>query len=218
MLDWTQRLVRIDKSEFGSGVLVRRGERVFLLTAGHVMDEGQWTVETNWIVGDQVVSFATGKPQAFYSVTEDFAWSEIDLRSIARQVRSDDKLKEKGPDIRVYDGPLDRPVERSMPYVFAAWKAAEFVTGARWLVRDPIFELWMEYVGVELESKMLMFKPNDGHRGHANYAGCSGAPIAGADGLIVALVVRGHPKENPEFILGVPLDDKERYLGNPPSK
>lgn len=220
MLDWTQRLVRIDEHDgnhMGSGLLVQRDDRYFLLTACHVVQEGKWAIESNWVVDDKALSFGVTDPQVTYSKSEDFAWSELDMRRIAKQIQSDEKLKDKKVELNVYRGPLDAPLDRKMSYGFATWKAAEFVEGPRWLVRDPVFELAMEYVGVEPETKLLAFIPNHGHKGHKHYKGCSGAPIAGVDGRIVALVVRGHPKENPTAILGVPLHDKESMLGDRPS-
>lgn len=216
MLNFTQRLIRVDDhdgDETASGLLVTRYNRVFLLTAGHVLKEGRWIIETNWIVDDQVLSLNTGNSQSFYSDGTDFAWSEIDVAGIAEQLRVDEKMKDKQVELAVYTGPLDAPLDAKMSYGFASWKAQSFLTGSRILVRDPCFELAMEYCGVEPKSKLLMFKPNRGHRGHAYYKGCSGAGIAGVDGRIVALVVRGHPEANPEFILGVPVQDKEPLIG-----
>ncbi len=216
MLDWTQRLVRIDEhegNETGSGLLYQRDNRVFLLSAGHVLNHGQWIIETNWAVDNQVLSFTTGKPITFCGPTEDFAWAELDIPAIAAQLEQDNCLKCKEVNLCVYKGPIDTTPVESMAYGFATWKAAKFVTGMRALVRDPVYEVHLKYEGIEPTTNLLKFLPNHPHPGHKHYKGSSGAPIAGSDGKVVALVVRGYPEEDPTIILGASLQNYANHLG-----
>jgi hypothetical protein len=216
MLDWTQRLVRVDEhegNETASGLLYQRDNRVFLLSVGHALNHGQWVIETNWAVNHQVLSFTMSKPTAFHGSTEDFAWAELDVPAIAAQLKEDNHLKDKDVNLCVYKGPIDAPPAESMAYGFATWKAAEFVTGMRALVRDPVYELNLKYDGIEPTTKLLTFLPNHPHPGHKHYKGSSGSPIAGVDGKVVALVVRGYPEKNPTMILGVPLQNHAEKIG-----
>lgn len=216
MLDWTQRLVRIDEhegNETASGLLYQRDNRVFLVSAGHILNHGQWVIETNWAVDNQVLSFSTGEPTALHGETEDFAWAELDISAIASQLKKDNDLKDKEVNLCVYTGPIDTPPVETMAYGFATWKAVEFVTGMRALVRDPVYELNLKYDGIEPTTNLLKFLPNHQHPGHEHYKGSSGSPIAAVDGKVVALVVRGYPEENPTMILGAPLQKYAAHLG-----
>lgn len=65
----------------------------------------------------------------------------------------------------------------------------------------PSLEMNMKYVGNQ--DDFFIFKLNHEYGEHANYKGCSGAPILDNDGKLVALVAKGD-KDN-DCILGIGL-------------
>ena len=129
-------------------------------------------------------------------------------------MHSEEKLKGREFSIPVYQGPLNQRPTTTMVYGFAKWNAAEYHPFLRALLRDPAYELYMHYDGIDTRNGCYRFALNRPHMGHEYYRGCSGAPVAGADGVIVSLV-GGAPEESTENIIwGVPLADHIHLIGS----
>jgi hypothetical protein len=79
------------------------------------------------------------------------------------------------------------------------------------LIRDPSYEYGMRLIGTDADGRCV-FKLRSEHRGDAYYGGASGAPIAAADGTIVALVSGENEDENE--IYGAPLEALVALLGS----
>ena len=82
------------------------------------------------------------------------------------------------------------------------------IESTKQLVRDRVFEVCMEYDGIDEHTGFYRFIPMK-HKGDA-YHGCSGAPIAEPTGKIVGLLQGGREEEG--VILGVPLKTFIAYL------
>jgi hypothetical protein len=217
MLDHTLRLMGVtpDGDECaGSGLLWRRGERYFTLTAGHTLKGRRMAIETTLIHPDtKVLMIGLPNPIDFKGLESplDFGWSEIKPRELFLAAKADPDVDATNLELRCYTGEFIEP-SGEFGYIFAAWKAHAFVPGPRWLDRDPRYELWMEFEGRDHRNGYYRFKLARKHQGHDYYEGCSGAPIADNHGRIVALLV-GSPDPAEGILWGIPLIDVIGRIG-----
>lgn len=61
----------------------------------------------------------------------------------------------------------------------------------------------MKYAGIDPTDGLHRFETARPFQGADHYAGASGAPIAGPDGVFVSMLVGGHKKE--QILYGIPL-------------
>jgi len=210
MLVQTQRLMRVVDNRLtstASGIIVMRGERFFLLSAGHsLIQPGTWVIETNvqfWPPKMLVLNIPD--PIAFDTAKEDFSWAEINLPEIESRLREDRTIGHATLTIPYYRGPLNVLPDESMPYGFGSYKAVEYHEAICKLWREPRYEINMKYEGLDERNGLYRFRLNRPHQGHEYYRGCSGAPIADAKGLIVSLVIEGDEDPKEGIIWGTPL-------------
>lgn len=231
-LGFTVNLVRlgVNKLPFSvcSGFLVQRGERVFLLSAGHGIANGPgWGIETKLILQREVVILPLraviqlrkpGTPPRSRKKADriDFAWTEMSLGEIRETMRADPKLKGKTLELPYYRGPLDRAPTKGEAYGFAAWNRV-YLGGFSQIVleRDFSYELGMEFKGVDKASGLIKFKLARKHQGQKYYKGASGAPIADPEGAIVSMVLGGDKRDN--IIYGLRLARFQAEVGLPPA-
>jgi hypothetical protein len=215
MLSVTQRLMLFKDDEFqtaASGVIVKIGERYFMLSAGHALVKlGVWVAETNvqcW--PPKMLVLRIPDPVAFDTPKEDFGWAEIDMAKIEANFHKDRSMGDATLIIPHYQGPLDTPPDPKIPCGFAAYKAVEYHEPVRKLWREPRYEINMQFVGRDEKNGLYKLALPRRHQGHDYYRGCSGAPIADATGRIVSLVIEGPEDEKEDVIWGSPLLD---YVG-----
>jgi hypothetical protein len=215
MLVNTQRLMLIENDRFksaASGIIVKIGERYFLLSAGHVLIEsGTWIIETNaQIWPPKMLVLRVPDPVAFDSTKEDFGWAEINLPAIMARFRQDLTIGHAELVVPYYQGPLDVEPTSDMPYGFASYKAVEYHACISKLWREFRYEINMQFAGLDDRNGLYRFRLNRAHQGHDYYYGCSGAPIADVMGRIVSLVIEGQEDPKEGIIWGTPL---ARYAG-----
>ncbi len=218
MLQFTQRLMLIVDGKFktaASGVIVKHKDRFFLLSAGHALKEaGQWIVETNiTCYPPQMLVLTVQNPVTFYSTKEDFAWAEVDVPGILKKYKAEKKLKYSKLQIPCYTGPLDTKPDPEDAYAFASHKAIEFHVGIATLVREARYEIYMQFEGMDEAKGLYRFKLARKHQGDDYYTGCSGSPIADAEGRIISLVVSGSKDPEPGVIWGTPLANYLAKIG-----
>lgn len=214
MLRHTVQLIRVEDGQpagKGSGVLVALGERLFLLSVLHVFKRSDWFFETNTVDGDKPLLLQVPPVNWVTHVRLDeptcgqrdgLAWAEFDVAALKEKLTSEPRLKGQAVALDCYAGPLDQLPVSSESYNFVATPPREFHRERNVLVREPLFELDMEYDGSD-ERGHYRFRLAGDHRGHDFYRGSSGAPIATSEGTIVALVQGGSEETN--VIFGVPL-------------
>lgn len=196
----------------GSGLAILGDARPLVVSCEHVIGRGRWGVE-----GHTSVSPARTERELFdtpianretplrilapaKTLAEapgsgwDFAW--------ARFADAAEPLPDLGT-LEFYRGPLDVVPNSEEPYGFIGWNRDEEHLAIKAVTREPSYELSMRFVG-EDSSGMYRFLLDGPHKGNAFYRGASGAPIAGPDGTVVALLAHG--EEQAENILtAVPL-------------
>ncbi|MRG94623.1 hypothetical protein [Polyangium spumosum] len=227
MLGATLNLVRLDPStrlptNGCSGFVIERGSRHFLLSAGHGLRGDGWYLETTLTSRNREVLTIPLQPIWHLQqieiradddshVTEvDFAWVELELDKLEEQLRSDERIKGQSWAFKSYRRALDVEPTSSGIYGFAASSQMEYHRPIGALRREPSYELYMEYVGLD-SSGLYRFKLAREHQGHAYYRGASGAPIADGNGQIVSMVLRGDEREG--TILGLPLRKYQSVIG-----
>jgi hypothetical protein len=155
MLRQTLRLVEVgslsveppEKHHSAAGVMIELRGRYFVLSAGHVLSKGKWVIETNkTFYPPKVVVLSLPAAHAFYNVTEDFAWTELDLPALFKKMKEDPKFDESWVELSCYKGPLDQ-LDPSMPFKFASWKATKFFAGINKLERELRYEIHMRFDG-----------------------------------------------------------------------
>lgn len=207
-----------------SGFVVERGGRYFVISAGHALRTGKWSLELD--------PFKDGKHQALLvplrstwailshvdlaadeARSVDFAWAEIDVDRLRADVRTDERLKGVPVTIPEYRGPLDRRPSGDDVYTYVALNQAEYEEHpfAKIVERKPSFEIGMEFAGETPDGGAYVFRLAREHQGHTFYKGASGAPIADAEGTIVSVVLRGC--ESRHELYGARLADFERLIG-----
>ncbi len=232
MLEHTVRLVLDgDRSPaprgFGSGVLVERAGRTVLLTAGHLLDQGQrWFVEVPTAEEGPTLlvpvngplrvlaSFRVGEVGTLATQREDVAWAPVDLEALRRQAQSDPALAGRTVKVPLYRGPLNlKPVDGEA-YGFASLTQPWLDGNMGHLMREPSFEFGMEYEGEAEDGEYLgcdVYRLGRPHQGHKYYRGASGAPIASAEGAIVSLLVGGDTVR--DVVYGYPVRRIEPLIG-----
>ena len=95
-------------------------------------------------------------------------------------------------------------------YGFAASNRMEYHPAASILLREPSYELYMDYAGLDANG-LYVFKLARDHQGHGYYEGASGAPIADGTVQIVSMVIAGSQEEG--TILGLPLASYHTVIG-----
>jgi hypothetical protein len=209
-----------------TGFLTTRGNRSYLLSAGHSMRrKSAWFWETNVVFQDErktlcipvgpftlikrIVIRPGGNPK---TSNIDFAWCEFDVEQIRRRFNEATLLKARQLEIQFYNGPFDCvPILRDEPYTFAAWNRGTLISlGSLFLERQASYETCMTYTGKNSKGNYI-FKLARPHMGHKFYKGSSGAPIAAPDGRIVSMVLGGNIRTNE--IYGLPLAQYDNLLG-----
>lgn len=222
-LDNTLNLVKLNSDllpeEGGSGMLLERGGRYFVLSARHAIGSGRWTVETKVVVEDrlslqlELKRVEPAKPHALSGHDYvDFAWCELDWKALETQFKADSRTKGKTLSLPIYRGPLNtRPTRRKRDYGFAAFNRVapdESQFPKRVMKREASYELGMKYSGQPESNGWYRFELAREHQGDAYYEGASGAPIFDLSGRIVALVLDGHDG----YIWGLPLAEYEQQI------
>lgn len=229
-LSLTVRLVRPNSrtglpDNRGTGFFVEKHGRTFLVSAAHGLRDGAWTIETERVRGGREMvqlRVPTVTLLHSYSVASaeetpiDLAWTELDVRSIVRDLNANRDFTGPNFSVALYGDTLgDRPNAEGL-YVFAALNQAVFSGHARVGVEYGLTFEGMEYEGIEEREPNRVgcyrFKLLDPHLGNEAYGGSSGAPIVDAgNGHIVSLVLGGNQAQN--VIWGLPLAEYERTIG-----
>src|SRR5438876_6366575 len=139
-----------------SGFLVTKGERHYLLSAGHPMRrKSTWFWETNVILVDDRTTLCVPvgpftllksiriRPGGIPKTSNiDFAWADFDISTLRRHFKGDSKLKGHQLELQFYNGPLDSiPILHEEPYTFATWNRGTLVPlGSLFLQREAAYE------------------------------------------------------------------------------
>jgi hypothetical protein len=209
MLQYTSNIIYQDQNggqpkRFRSGMVIRRNNRYFMLTAAHQLVGGVWAVETNVTLDDKrqvLVIPLRGIQQPDPNC--DAALCELDLEALLRQAEKDPHLSGKKPQVQFYCGPLDHIPKPGEAYGFAAWNQCIYLKDLSILERNATYEVGMTFNGMDRATGLYEFKLAGKHKGHDAYYGASGAPIAEPDGKIVSIVLEGNVER--DVILGLPL-------------
>jgi hypothetical protein len=209
-----------------TGFIVQKGERHYLLSAGHAMSKPvQWYWETNVVSIERrdtlcipigpftlLKSYVIDDEGEVAVADVDVAWCEFDPKRIEVELKRMGQPSEVSLDFPFYRGPLDQvPVLKTEPYSFAARSRGQLQQfGTLFLARDNAFETCMEYRGMSNNGRYV-FKLAEEHKGHDYYEGASGAPIAGPDGTIISMVLGGNDRTH--VIYGLELSRFTPLLG-----
>lgn len=200
----TLALIRVDAPGRGCGIAIRSGKDVRVVTARHVIGDGDWAIEATsgrprvTEASLRFVPFAerinlmirlAPDPLALKRSTQDITWS-LPLLGV-----SDDGKSEDGRwRLPIYAGPLTRSFAEDDAYVFAAAVHDEHHANAHAVRREVVYEAYLEFAGLAGgHSKLKLARP---HRGDEVFRGVSGAPVMDAVGRVVGVLVGGVPSEH----------------------
>lgn len=207
-----------------SGFVIKRNGRYFVISAGHALRRGKWSLELD--------PFRDGKHQSLLvplrstwgilkhvdleageARSVDFAWADIDVERLRADVRKDERLQGLPVTIPEYRGSLDRRPSGDDVYTYVALNQAvgEEHPFSKILERKASHEIGMEYVDDAADHDAYVFRLGRDHQGHKYYKGASGAPIADSEGIIVSVVLGG--SEERHELYGARLADFEHLIG-----
>ena len=180
-----------------SGLMIAREGRLFVVSAGHALVLGRWSIETDVIFNrdGMCVHFTLTNPVSYCHSRlrsrnfVDFAWCELNREMLREQISRDEALGSRVAEelFGCYQGPFLDPVAE-MHYGFVMHNATFYDKNRREQDRSAAGEMYMEFDGVDSRNGFHRFKLAREHQGEEYYGGCSGAPIAGFDGAVVSLV------------------------------
>lgn len=221
----TLRLVELDDAlnpkGIASGIMIEHNGKYLLLSAGHCFRSKRgWIIETSVVVDNKVLSFTINELKLLYEVKIessvsikpiDVAWAKFDIVTLKKQIRRDNKLKGKSINLPFYKGPFGEEPSQDEAYGFASWGKVELDANLNILFRELVYEVGMEYCGINSENGLYEFKLSCKHQGHDYYQGSSGSPIADPTGKIVSIVLGGCEKDN--VIYGFPIAKFTSVIG-----
>lgn len=217
MLRYTVRLTEVnDKLDpsggIASGVILRRNNSLYLLSAGHCFrSHGPWIIETDIQTREGTFSFTVPEVVLIseHNIEEpgnekplDVAWAELDMDAIRKQLATDKNIAEQSIIVPWYEGPIDENPVPTEAYGFASYSKTEYHEFSRILRREAIYEYGMKFIRVNPDG-LYEFRLSREHQGHSYYRGTSGSPIADPTGKIVSIVVGGSMERN--LIFGFPI-------------
>jgi len=207
-----------------SGFVIEREGRVFVVSAGHALQEGRWWLELDPFKDGKHAALLVPLRSTWSLLAQadldedevqqlDFAWAEIDIQQLREQVRQDKRLQDMQIDIPKYTGPLNLRPSPEGVYSYVALNRGEHEDHGfvRIVEREPSFEYGMDFLGDDEARGVYVFRLGREHQGHDYYYGASGAPIADAEGIIVSVVLRGSVERNELY--GARLADFEQLVG-----
>ena len=206
VLGATIALVRTDAAGRGSGFAILWKGDVRVVSARHVLDDGEWAVEAADTSRSAVTEANVRETPpserrtlllrlaadraSFAATPHDIAWAAIDVDR--QRLRGEPEAPHYV--LPLYRGPLDQQPEAGTPYAFFAANRDEHHLELRVVRREVAAEAYMEFVGADQDA--FRFRLARPHRGDAFYKGASGAPIVDPSGAIMAILVGpGGPNE-----------------------
>lgn len=205
--------------KLASGFIVSRSGGLFLLSAGHVFDNGRWCLETDiefegtnetlTIPLNNVISFKTLSLDTMKSENIELSLAWLD-KALLEQEAQKIALRLSGRPIEftIYQGPLDdEPILGKAEYSYASWNSKEkalYTPSMNSLDREATGETGMTYDGRTTEG-WYRFSLAGAHKGHEYYRGASGSPITDTTGKVVSLLLGGHQPTN--ALYGLPIKD-----------
>jgi hypothetical protein len=215
----TLGLVRLAPSSkeiagLASGFFINVDGAVYLLSAGHALEEEGWVIETTFTEENEfkVACIPIGGAWIMKRIAlgsskmedVDIAWAKVDFEAFKQAVFQVPSLKGKSFEYMVYQGPVDNTPKMGVPHIYAAANRATLhsALGRKHLERDYSFEYEMEYKSTRPDGLYVFSIPK--HKGHKYYRGASGAPIIEPSGKIVAVLVGGCETKNELY--GTPLN------------
>ena len=233
MLLTTMRLVRVrnedslDPVGVASGFLFERDGECYLITAGHVFDDGKWVLETRHTENHQVLQLKIPAPTLLLSLELDrskaprrldIAWSRMDSFEALDDV--EERSFDDSSVLPIYRGPLSEKPLSDQAYGFASWSHVEYHKPVGQLLREAAYEVGMQYDGTQQVSlsrkakgtqEVHRLKLDCEHQGHDYYEGASGSPIADPEGKIVSVLIGGSEKE--DIVYGFPIQTVCSLIG-----
>lgn len=186
----------------------------YLISAGHALNKGRWLIETEMVIESEcrtacilvngawiIKSFTLGNSEL---ESVDVSWAKIDLDAFQKGVSENKNIAGKQFEFLTYQGAFGEMPQPQTPYIYATQNRVVFfeALGKRHLVREPSYELEMEFTGRTTEQGLYVFSIPK-HQGHPHYKGASGSPIIGPTGQIFAILVGGCDTSNELY--GYPL-------------
>jgi hypothetical protein len=224
LLEFTCRLVRLDGQQeiigIASGFLAEVSGRLVLFSAGHVLNKGDWFLETSvWfkdtnetvLIPLRDIWYFEERPVAtdLTPTVQDceFAFGLINQQLLQAEASKDARLAGKPFAFIYYKGPLtDEPILKNEPYTYSSWNKVSFGHAFKsYLDRYATGEFCMSYEGRTEDRKLYRFKLARPHQGDAYYRGASGSPIVDPAGKVVSLLIGGD--ERTSTLFGLPITD-----------
>lgn len=226
----TVDLVKLDQNNepcagFCSGFLMERNGKLYVVSAGHGLGNGEWYFQTH-VSDDNSCETALIPMKGVFTLHKvevhssgaasfqpiDFAWCEISFSALAKDMKKKPYLIE-GTDFLKYTGPLDGVPVGDLPYTYAAHNRREYsgALGRNLLELGGTYESCMTYDGIDSETGWYRFALARKHQGHSYYKGASGSPIFEPEGRIVSILLYGD-KDN-DILFGLPLNQYQACIG-----
>lgn len=203
----------------GTACIINYSSKRILLTANHIVEEGNWAIELKYDFEKQTTALQPlGKLHSFKKFSEeqlkeiDFTFIEISKEIIPYyQIIKDDLSMESECYRNILVSSLDAIPHTLKSYGFHGQirpTQEKHRFGQLIFSGENRLETGMTYIG--LENDTYKFKLNHKHLGHENYKGCSGAPILDNDGNLVSLVLGGDIEK--DIIFGFPIAKYRRLI------
>lgn len=209
--DSTVVLMRTDAPGRGSGFVIPWKGSFRVVTARHVIMEGEWVIEgTPPVSGGPLAEsdlpvapieerhtlLLRLKPDttSLDATTHDIAWAMFDHD---RGVLAADPIGARYT-VPNYTGSLDAVPTGAELYAFVATNRDELHVGVQAMVREIAAEAFMTLLREEPDG--FRFALGRKHQGDPYYRGSSGAPVADRSGTIIG-VVSGGSSENDELVV-----------------
>lgn len=200
---------------FASGVVVKYGGQNYLLTVAHATgNNGKWGIETKYLKGVGQQLFMVGQ-FSFAKIGNilsgdikdlDLSYAKIinDIVPYYQELNPDESVEFEAQRLVHITNLGNYPNENSK-YGFAGYVKPSLeehiFSKNKLLFSDGRIVMDMTYI--RDEDEYYVFQLADGHLGHINYKGCSGAPILEDSGKLIALVVKGSEEDN--LIYGIKI-------------
>jgi hypothetical protein len=171
----------------GSGFFIKAEDAIYLVSAGHVLEQGGWVIETDFIIEKEcrVACIPIGGVWMFKKITTessklqemDIAYAKVNLDAFQKSVAANKQLTGKSFEYMVYEGPLEDTPDPGMPHIYASANQGQLIAevGNLFLRRDFSYEYAMQYKGKRPDGLYVFSIPE--HKGHEYYGGASGSPI-----------------------------------------
>lgn len=214
LLKHTVVLTRTDSPGRGSGVVVPWGHSLRVVTARHVISEGDWAIEAAssalpalrregdlpaWPMQQRQTLLLRLKADvgSFDASSHDIAWATFD--QAPQRLAAD--ATAAGWTVPTYRGPLETNPTTTDLYTFVATNRDELHKDAGAMVREIAAEGFMTLLREERDGFRLALARE--HQGDAYYRGSSGAPVADRTGAIVGIVSGGSADANELVVAGL---------------